>query len=129
MHYRWPQVGRRSQLPPPRKKDARDPTSRGGTVIGLLRRTSLWLGPGPKGNDAVVGSDRRALAEFDAAYPHLVTVAERSVRRFFRFAPDSVDDAVSETMTRTYERWERVRRHDNPAGWVVVCAKHVCLEH
>jgi len=75
-----------------------------------------------------VGSDGEASAEFDAAYPSLVTAAAQAVQRFFRYDASQVEDAVAETMARTYERWERVRRHDNPVGWVVVCAKNVCLE-
>jgi RNA polymerase sigma factor (sigma-70 family) len=75
-----------------------------------------------------VGSDERALGEFNAAYPRLVTAAAQAVRKFFRYDPSLVEDSVAETMARTYERWERVRRHDNPVGWVVVCAKNVCLE-
>jgi len=75
-----------------------------------------------------MASDRRALAEFDAAYPALVTVAARAARNFFRFDTAQVEDVVAETMARTYERWERVRRHANPDGWVVVCTKNVCLE-
>src|SRR5262245_11159102 len=55
-------------------------------------------------------------------------VAHRAARNFFRHDPSQVEDAVAETMTRVLERWERVRRHDNPDGWVVVCAKNVCLE-
>ncbi len=70
----------------------------------------------------------QARSEFDAAYPTLVTAAYRVVERFFRYAPSQIEDAVAETMARTFERWERVRRHDNPTGWVVVCAKNVCLE-
>jgi RNA polymerase sigma factor (sigma-70 family) len=72
--------------------------------------------------------DAQALAEFNAAYARLVTAAHRAVQRFFRYDPSYVDDAVAETMVRTFERWERVRRHENQGGWVVVCAKHVCLE-
>src|SRR5438270_14039274 len=75
-----------------------------------------------------MGSDEQALAEFNAAYPGLVTAADHAVQRFFRYDSSAVEDAVAETMARTYERWERVRRHDNPVGWVVVCAKNVCLE-
>jgi RNA polymerase sigma factor (sigma-70 family) len=75
-----------------------------------------------------MGSEARALAEFDAAYPRLVTEAFRGAQRFFRYYKSRVDDAVAETMARTYERWEKVRRHDNPSGWVVICAKNVCLE-
>ena len=74
-------------------------------------------------------SDRRALSEFDAAYPRLVTAAFHAAGRFFRFDESQVEDVVAETMARTCERWERVRRHDKPEGWVVVCAKNVCLEH
>jgi RNA polymerase sigma factor (sigma-70 family) len=75
-----------------------------------------------------VGSDGRAREEFDAAYPRLVTAAGHAVHKFFRYDLSLVEDAVAETMARTYERWEKVRRHDNPVGWVVVCAKNVCLE-
>jgi DNA-directed RNA polymerase specialized sigma24 family protein len=76
-----------------------------------------------------VVSDRRTLEEFDAAYPRLVAVAHRAAREFFRYDPSKVDDAVGETMARTFARWETVRRHESPLGWVVVCAKDVCLEH
>ena len=80
------------------------------------------------GHDVSVGADAQARAEFDAAYPRLVSAAAGAAQRFFRFDPSQVEDVVAETMARTFERWERVRRHDNPVGWVVVCAKNVCLE-
>ncbi len=76
-----------------------------------------------------MASDRQAKAEFDHAYPRLVSAAYRAARGFFRYDPSQVEDAVAETMARTYERWERVRSHESPTGWVVVCAKNVCLEH
>ena len=79
-------------------------------------------------DDLPMGSDREARAEFDAAYPRLVTAAVHAVQKFFRYDASQVEDAVAETMARTYEHWERVRRHENPVGWVVVCAKNVCLE-
>jgi RNA polymerase sigma factor (sigma-70 family) len=82
-----------------------------------------------RGKDGSVGRDAKALEEFDAAYPRLVLVAYRKVGRFFGHDPSRVEDAVAETMARTFERWERVRRHERPDGWVVVCAKNVCLEH
>jgi RNA polymerase sigma factor (sigma-70 family) len=81
-----------------------------------------------RGNDVSVAADVRVRAEFDAAYPRLVSAATGAAQRFFRFDTSQVEDAVAETMARTFERWERVRRHDNPVGWVVVCAKNVCLE-
>jgi RNA polymerase sigma factor (sigma-70 family) len=31
-------------------------------------------------------------------------------------------------MAQAFERWERVRRHDDPTGWVIVRTKDVCLE-
>lgn len=67
-------------------------------------------------------------AEFDAAFPGLVMVACQAAQRFFRFDVSVVRIAVAETMAQTYERWERVRRHDSPAGWVIVRTKDVCLE-
>jgi RNA polymerase sigma factor (sigma-70 family) len=75
-----------------------------------------------------VVSDRRVLAEFDDAYPRFVVAAHRAIVRFYRYDHSRVEDAVAETLARTFERWERVRKHDNPTGWVVVCAKNVCLE-
>lgn len=73
-------------------------------------------------------SDRRTLAEFDAAYPRFVAVAHRAIRKFFRYDTSKIDDAVAETMARTFARWETVRGQESPHGWVVVCAKNVCLE-
>jgi RNA polymerase sigma factor (sigma-70 family) len=75
-----------------------------------------------------VGSGRQALTEFDAAYPRLVLAAAGAVQRFFRYDESQVEDAVAETMARTYERWERVGRHASPVGWIAACAKNVCLE-
>jgi RNA polymerase sigma factor (sigma-70 family) len=75
-----------------------------------------------------VGSDGQAQAEFDAAYPSLVSAADYAIGKFFRYDESLIEDAVVETMARTYERWERFRRHDDPIGWVAACAKNVCLE-
>lgn len=81
------------------------------------------------GEDAGVGNEGQALAEFDAAYPLLVSAADYAVSRFFRYDPALIDDAVAETMARSYEHWERVSRHYDSIGWVAGCAKDVCLEH
>jgi DNA-directed RNA polymerase specialized sigma24 family protein len=72
--------------------------------------------------------DEQARIEFDASFPVLVTVACHAAQRFFRFDDSVVRNAVAETMAQTYERWERVRHHDNAAGWVIVRTKDVCLE-
>jgi DNA-directed RNA polymerase specialized sigma24 family protein len=72
--------------------------------------------------------DERTRIEFDAAFPGLVAVACHATQRFFRFDESVVRNAVAETMAQTYERWERVRRHDSPSGWVIVRTKDVCLE-
>jgi len=81
-----------------------------------------------RGEDVVVRSDGQVRREFDAAYPSLVSAAVNAAQKFFRFNASQVEDVVAETMARAYEHWERVRRHPNPIGWVVVCAKNVCLE-
>ena len=73
-------------------------------------------------------TEEEAQREFGAAYPHLFTVACEVITRFYRFDTAAVEDAVAETMARTFEAWKRVRTHDNPAEWVVVCAKNVCLD-
>jgi DNA-directed RNA polymerase specialized sigma24 family protein len=73
-------------------------------------------------------SDEDARAEFDAAYPRLVTVACHAAQRFFRYDVSVVQHAAAETMAQTYERWERGKRHEHPTAWVIVCAKDVCLE-
>ena len=75
-----------------------------------------------------MASDEGARREFDAAYPRLVTASFQAARNFFRFDAGLVEDVVAEAMARAYERWERVRRHQNPTAWVVVCTKNVCLE-
>src|SRR2546421_8948186 len=72
------------------------------------------------------GEDARA--EFDAAFPQLVTVACHAAERFFRYDVSVVEHAAAETMAQAYERWERGRRHEHPTAWVIVCAKDVCLE-
>jgi len=61
-------------------------------------------------------------------FPALVTVACHAAQRFFRYDDTIVGSAVAETMAQTYERWERVRRHDNAPSWVLVRTKNVCLE-
>jgi RNA polymerase sigma factor (sigma-70 family) len=80
------------------------------------------------GNDARMRGDEQTRTEFDASFPGLVTVACHAARRFFRFDESVVRNAVAETMAQTYERWGRVRHHDDPAGWVIVRTKDVCLE-
>jgi DNA-directed RNA polymerase specialized sigma24 family protein len=72
--------------------------------------------------------DEQVQAEFGAAFPGLVTVACHAAQRFFRYDDTIVGSAVAETMAQTYERWERVRRHDNAPSWVLVRTKNVCLE-
>jgi RNA polymerase sigma factor (sigma-70 family) len=76
----------------------------------------------------MAGSDERARAEFDLAYAEFVVASHRVAGNFFRYSPGQVEDVVAEALARTFERWERVRRHDNPVGWVVLCTKNVCLE-
>jgi RNA polymerase sigma factor (sigma-70 family) len=76
----------------------------------------------------MAASDERARVEFDRAYAELVVAAHRAATSFFRYSPGSIEDVVAEAMARTYERWEKVRRHENPVGWVVLCTKNVCLE-
>jgi RNA polymerase sigma factor (sigma-70 family) len=76
----------------------------------------------------VAASDRRAQTEFDGLYAQLVVAAHKAASSFFRYDPARTEDIVAEALARTYERWEKVRRHDNPVGWVVVCTKNVCLE-
>jgi DNA-directed RNA polymerase specialized sigma24 family protein len=73
-------------------------------------------------------SETQTRAEFDAAYPRFVAVAHRATRNFFRYDTSKVGDAVAETMARTFARWDTVRGQESPHGWVVVCAKDVCLE-
>jgi DNA-directed RNA polymerase specialized sigma24 family protein len=75
-----------------------------------------------------VGADGAARREFDSAYPRLVMAAHGACTRFFRNNPEMVQDAVAETMARTYEHWERVRRRESAGAWVVVCASRVCME-
>ena len=88
----------------------------------------MWPDGLRRGEDVVVRSDGQVRREFDAAYPSLVSAAVNAAQKFFRFNASQVEDVVAETMARAYEHWERVRRHPNPIGWVVVCAKNVCLE-
>ena len=76
----------------------------------------------------MAGSDERARAEFDLAYAEFVVASHRVAGNFFRYSAGQVEDVVAEALARTFERWERVRRHDNPVGWVVLCTKNVCLE-
>jgi DNA-directed RNA polymerase specialized sigma24 family protein len=80
------------------------------------------------GNDGRVGSKGRTLAEFDATFPFLVFAADFGVGRFFRYDASLIEDAVAETVARTYEHWERVRRDKNPIAWVAGCSMEVCLE-
>jgi len=81
------------------------------------------------GNDGRVGFEGRMLAEFDATFPFLVFAADYGIGRCFRFDPALIEDAVAETMARTYEHWERVRRDEHPIAWVARCSMEVCLEH
>ena len=80
------------------------------------------------GNDAQMRGEEEARTEFDASFPGLVTVACHTAQRFFRFDEVVVRNVVAETMAQTYEGWERIRRRDNPTGWVIVRSKDVCLE-
>ncbi len=75
-----------------------------------------------------MGSDDQTQREFNAAYQRLFTLTRRLVTNFFRFDASAVADVVGETMARTFEHWELVRRQ-YPDAWVVACAKDVCLEH
>ena len=75
-----------------------------------------------------MASDLQARAEFDNAYPLLVTVAERAIRSFFRYDHSQVEEAVAETMAETYADWERVRPINKAIPRVTARAKNVCLE-
>jgi RNA polymerase sigma-70 factor (ECF subfamily) len=58
-----------------------------------------------------------SLPDFDAFYRE----ARASVGRALTLTLRDVDlatDSVDEAMVRAYQRWERVGRLDNPAGWV-----------
>src|SRR6188768_3102901 len=79
-------------------------------------------------NAGVVGADVGPEKDFARAYADLFVASYRAAGAFFRYDPGRIEDVVAEALTRTFERWERVRRHDNPVGWVVVCTKNVCLE-
>jgi DNA-directed RNA polymerase specialized sigma24 family protein len=73
-------------------------------------------------------SNQAVQREFGTAFAHLFTVACDVITRFYRYDKSAVEGAVSETMARTFENWEKVRARENPAEWVVGCAKDVCLE-
>src|SRR5262245_37871011 len=119
--------GREVGRVPAEKKFVFGLTKLGAAAISA-KSPGMWLGRPGRNKDGVVVSDGQAQGEFDRAYPSHVTTAARAAQKFFRYNEALVEDTVAETMARTFERWERVRRHPNPAGWVVVCAKNVCLE-
>ncbi len=73
-------------------------------------------------------SDEETQREFRAAYPRLFPSACTVIERFFRFDTGPVEDAVAETMARSFMRWERVREQYDSTAWVIACAKDVCLE-
>jgi hypothetical protein len=56
-------------------------------------------------------SDKIRQREFAAAYEVLFKSAKAVVTNFFRFDPSALPEAVEETMARTFEHWDRVRRH------------------
>jgi DNA-directed RNA polymerase specialized sigma24 family protein len=96
--------------------------------MSFARVLEMRVSARSNGNDAQMRGDEETRIEFDATFPGLVTVACHAARRFFRFDESVVRNAVAETMAQTYERWERVRHHESPAGWVIVRTKDVCLE-
>jgi RNA polymerase sigma factor (sigma-70 family) len=58
----------------------------------------------------------------------LALYAYNVARKFFPYRPELVEEAVQETLTRTYERWERATQRGTPEGWVVNAATYVCHE-
>jgi RNA polymerase sigma factor (sigma-70 family) len=81
-----------------------------------------WSGP------ALVGAviDRPRL-DADAAR-RLGLFAYNVARKFFPHRADLVEEAVQETLARTWERWERANQRGCPEAWVVNTATNVCHE-
>lgn len=43
--------------------------------------------------------------------------------------PTEVEDIAQEAYLKALERWEEISRHPNPAGWLMLTAKHLCLAY
>jgi RNA polymerase sigma factor (sigma-70 family) len=80
-------------------------------------------------DDGMPGVASGEWPDFDAdAVRRLGLFAYNVGRKFFPDRSDLVEEAVQETLTRTYERWERANQRGMPEAWVVNTATYVCQE-
>jgi len=65
---------------------------------------------------------------FEECYQSLLDHAYYVGYRFFSGNNHLAEEVAQETLTRAYERWERVARHPNREAWVMNAAWKVSLE-
>ena len=65
---------------------------------------------------------------FEENYQSLLDHAYYVGYRFFSGDNHLAEDVAQETLTRAYERWDRVAAHPNREAWVMNAAWKVCME-
>jgi len=65
---------------------------------------------------------------FEENYQSLLDHAYFVGYRFFSGDNHLAEEVAQETLTRAYERWDRVARHPNREAWVMNAAWKVCME-
>jgi RNA polymerase sigma factor (sigma-70 family) len=65
---------------------------------------------------------------FEEHYRSLLDHAYYIGLRFFSGNNDLAEEVAQETLTRAYERWDRVSRHPNREAWVMNAAWKVSME-
>lgn len=65
---------------------------------------------------------------FEEIYESLLDHAYYVGYRFFSGDNHLAEDVAQETLTRAYERWDRVACHPNREAWVMNAAWKVCME-
>jgi RNA polymerase sigma factor (sigma-70 family) len=76
----------------------------------------------------VAWSRERGAVPFEEHYRSLLEHAYFVGFRFFSGDSHLAEEVAQETLTRAYERWERVAGHPNPEAWVMNAAWKVSLE-
>jgi RNA polymerase sigma factor (sigma-70 family) len=75
----------------------------------------------------VIWSRERREVPFEEQYRALLDHAYFVGYRFFADR-HLAEEVAQESLTRAYERWERVERHPNQEAWVMNAAWKVCME-
>jgi RNA polymerase sigma factor (sigma-70 family) len=83
-----------------------------------------WFG----NDDAVIWVRDRGAVPFEEHYRSLLDHAYYVGLRFFNGNNHLAEEVAQETLTRAYERWDRVANHPNREAWIMNAAWKVSME-